>query len=130
MLDLSAGFDVINIDILLKKLIIYNFDNQTIQWLSSYLKNRQQCVQIESSFSTFLPVHWGVPQGSILGPLIFLIYINKLPYLLEQNENHDENIDTKSNDSEVIVFTDDNTPTTSCIDPTNLENSIQVKNYM
>ena len=71
-LDLSAGFDVINLELLIKKLKLYKFDENAILWFESYLKGRKQCVQVESSFSSLIDVEWGVPQGSILGPLYFL----------------------------------------------------------
>ena len=69
LLDLSAGFDVLNIELLLNKLILYNFGETTMSWFKSYLMERSQTVQIESSFSELLSVPWGVPQGSILGPV-------------------------------------------------------------
>ena len=60
-LDLSAGFDVIDHKILLLKMKEYNFSENTLNWLSCYLLDRTQCVQIESSFSPMMSVPWGVP---------------------------------------------------------------------
>ena len=61
MLDLCAGFDVVNHEILIEKLRLYKFDENTVAWFKNYLEDRSQCVQIESKLSPFKKVPWGVP---------------------------------------------------------------------
>ena len=79
MIDMSAAFDVVDIELLLQKLKLYGFDKNAIQWIWSYLTYRSQSVYIEGSLSSLLPLEAGVPQGSILGPIFFTIFTNELP---------------------------------------------------
>ena len=77
-MDLSKAFDTIDHDILLYKLNNYGIRGIVLSWLKSYLSNRQQLVSIENVESSLLNIKCGVPHGSILGPLLFLIYINNI----------------------------------------------------
>ena len=96
LMDLSKAFDTINHELLLAKLHAYGFSEQALLILSSYLSNRKQRIKINNTFSSWTDLLQGVPQGSVLGPLLFSIYLNDLFFSLK-------NID-------VCNFADDTTP--------------------
>ena len=77
-LDLSKAFDCIDHDILLSKLYFYGIRGLVLDWFRSYLSNRKQFVTIRGCNSKLESISVGVPQGSILGPLLFLLYVNDL----------------------------------------------------
>ena len=77
-LDLSKAFDLVNHEILLEKLRCYQTTPHTLQWFKSYLSDRSQKVSISGQMSDAKPVSAGMPQGSVLGPVLCIIYVNDL----------------------------------------------------
>ena len=101
LMDLSKAFDCIPHDLLIAKLKAYGFGLQGLRLIANYLSDRKQRVKVGSTYRDWLQTKTGVPQGSVLGPLLLNIFLNDFIYIVEH--------------SEVCNFADDNT-TFSCDD--------------
>ena len=93
-IDLEKAFDIINHKILLSELKHYGIRGIANKWFSSYLSNRHQSVSLNGASSSSLPVTCGVPQGSILGSRLFLIYINDMNTAMEFSTSYHFSDDT------------------------------------
>ena len=97
--DFRKAFDVVDHQLLLTKLCLYRVSDPSLSWFESYLSGRQQFVSIDGQRSDSLLIKQGVPQGSVLGPVLFLLFVNDIPLHLTN--------------STVDIYADDTTITAS-----------------
>uniref|UniRef100_A0A3B3ZBG8 Reverse transcriptase domain-containing protein n=1 Tax=Periophthalmus magnuspinnatus TaxID=409849 RepID=A0A3B3ZBG8_9GOBI len=102
-LDLRKAFDVVNHTVLLSKLYYFNFSDSAIKWMASYLSNRKQCTVVNGVKSSFVDCPLGVPQGSILGPILFSLFINDLPDVCED-------VDIQLYADDAVIYTSAKSP--------------------
>ena len=111
LLDLSKAFDLVEHDLLLSKIDKYHVTNTSQEWFKSYLSNRTKRCCINGSLSDALVLARGVPQGSILGPILFSLYINDLPIGISN--------------SNVDIYADDTTIWETNSDPLLIQRGLQ-----
>ena len=131
MIDQSAAFDCVDHSLLLSKLKLYGWDDNALAWSKTYLENRRQSCSVESFLSESLPVLYGVPQGSILGPLYYCIFTNDFPESIHHQDCPCKTVDNFSMEcrecGSTVVYADDSTFTVTGSDPDLLSSKLSEK---
>ena len=110
LLDIKKAFDTIDHEILLTKLDYYGIKNDELHFLKSYLNKRQQSCKVNNHTSRLKEITLGVPQGSILGPLLFIVFMNDLPHCVEN--------------ADVTMYSDDTSATTAIRDLSDITSQV------
>ena len=114
-IDFQRAFDSVSHPKLLHKLKHHGIDGNLLFWISLFLTGRRQSVKIGSSFSKFSPVSSGVPQGSVLGPILFNLFVNDI------TDNLDNTTTSKMFADDIKIYSEFNTNTTTCNLQTHLD---------
>ncbi len=103
--DLRKAFDLVDTNILSHKLALYHCDKSSISWFTSYLQGRTQCLQLKSTTSSTIPATHGVPQGSIMCPLLFITFMSDLPLnIMSNTDMYADDLSVHTNAKTVVEF--------------------------